>query len=75
MWIDLIGKRGPQQNQTWEPIKSISMASNFTEQPWLEIAKEGIVHFKNMQSNKMNIIQQTASALYIKYSDVILTFS
>ncbi len=34
------------------------------------MTKESIVHNKNMQSNKMNIIQHTAQAFYKKYSDV-----
>ncbi len=51
------GRRGALQIQTREPIKSIRTASNFTKRPWLEMVKEKIVHNKNMQSNKMNIIQ------------------
>ncbi len=49
------GRRGALQIQTWEPIKSIRTASNFTEQLWLDMTKEDMVHIKNMQSNKMNI--------------------
>ncbi len=30
------------------------------DRPRLKMAKEGIVHIKNMQSNKMNITQQIA---------------
>ncbi len=45
------------QIQTREPIKSIGMASNFKKQPWLALAKEDIVHVKNMQSNNMSIFQ------------------
>ncbi len=45
---------------TREPIKSIRIASNFTKWPWLEMAKEDIVHYKNMPSNKMSIIQHVA---------------
>ncbi len=55
------------QIQTREPIKSLRAASNFTELPWLEMTKEII---KNMQSNKMNIIQHAAEASDRKYSDV-----
>ncbi len=58
------------QLQTREPIKSIRTASNFTKWPWLEMTKEDTVHIKNMQSNKMNIIQHTAWAFNRKYSDV-----
>ncbi len=32
--------------------------------------KENIVHIKNMQGNKMNIIQHIAEVFYRKYSDV-----
>ncbi len=46
--------------QTREPIKNIRIASNFTKRPWLEMAKEDIVHIKNMQNNKMNIMQHIA---------------
>ncbi len=35
------------------------------------MTKEDTVHIKNMQTNKMNIIQHTAEASYRKYSDVI----
>ncbi len=54
------GRRGALQMQTREPIKSIRTASNFTTRLWLNMAKENIVHIKNMQSNKMNIIQHIA---------------
>ncbi len=54
------GRCGAGKIQTREPIKSIRISSNFTEQPWLEMAKEGIVLIKNMQSNKTNIIQRIA---------------
>ncbi len=54
------GRRGAQQIQTREPIKSIRIASNFVKSPWRETTKDGIVHIKNMQSNKMNIIQHMA---------------
>ncbi len=54
---NLIGRRGALQIQTRKPIKSIRIASNFTNQSWLEVAKEGTVHIKNMQGNKMNTIQ------------------
>ncbi len=64
------GRRGDLQIQTREPIKSIRIASNFTKWPWLEIAKEVIVHIKNMQSSKIYIIQHIAWAFYIKYSSV-----
>ncbi len=38
----------------------------------MEMAKEGIVHIKNMKSNKMNVIQHIAKNLFTeKYSDVI----
>ncbi len=56
------------QIQTREPIESIRTASNFTERPSLEMTTEGIVHIKNMQSNRVNIIQHTAGAFYRKYS-------
>ncbi len=56
MWINLTDRRGAPQIQTREPIKTIKIASNFTKQPWLEIAKEDTVHIKNMQSIKTNII-------------------
>ncbi len=48
------------QIQTREPIKHIRIAKIFAKRPWLEMAKEGIVHIKNMQINKMNIIQHIA---------------
>ncbi len=35
-------------------------ASDLTKQPWLEMTKEIIVHIKNMQDDKMNIIQHVA---------------
>ncbi len=54
------GRHAALQIQTREPIKSIRAASNFTKQPWLEMTKENIVHIKNMQSNKINIISHTA---------------
>ncbi len=57
--------------KTREPIKSVRIASNFTKPPWLERVKEGIMHIKNMQSNKMNMIQHVHEAFYRKYSDVI----
>ncbi len=57
MWIDLTGRFGALHIQTREPIKSIRIASNFIEQPWLEMVKEGIVHIKNIQTNKIIIIQ------------------
>ncbi len=69
MWTDLIGRRRALQIQR-EPIKSIKIALNFTKQPCGEIAKEGIMHIKNMQSNKMKIIQHIAEAFHRKYSDV-----
>ncbi len=66
MWIDLIGRCGAVlQIQTREPNKSIRTASNFTKRPWLEMTKEDIVHIKNMQSNKINIIQHSLSFLQI----------
>ncbi len=34
------------------------------------MVKEDIVHIKNMQSNKMNVIQHIAEAFYRKYSNV-----
>ncbi len=34
------------------------------------MAKEGVVHIKNMQSNEMNIVQHTVKAFYRKCSDV-----
>ncbi len=37
---------------------------------WLEMTEEDIVHNKNIQSNKINIIQHTEQAFYRKYSDV-----
>ncbi len=37
-------------------------ASNFTKWSWLEMTKDIAVHIKNMQSNKMNIIQNIAWA-------------
>ncbi len=40
--------------------ESIRIASNFTEQPRLEKAKDNIVHIKTQQTNKMNIIQHLA---------------
>ncbi len=43
-------QRTNQKHQNW---------SNFTKQPRLETAKEGIVLIKNMQINKMNIIGHT----------------
>ncbi len=49
------GRREALQKQ-----ENQSKASNFTKQPWLEMAKEDIVCIKNMQSNKMNIIQHIA---------------
>ncbi len=54
------------QIQTRESIKSIKTASNFTKRPWQEMAKEGIVHVKNMQSNKVKIIEHTAEASHRK---------
>ncbi len=60
MWINLIGMHEAQQIQTREPIKSIGIASTFTERLRLEMAKKDIVYIKNMQSNKMNIIQHIA---------------
>ncbi len=48
----------------------MNQSSDFTERPWLEMTKEDIVHIKNMQNSKMNIIQHTAEAFYRKYSDV-----
>ncbi len=72
MWIDLIDRRGALQIHTLEPIKSIRISSKFTKRPGLETAKEGTVHIKNLQSNKMNIIAHTAVAFYGKYSDVTL---
>ncbi len=60
MWVELIGRCGELQIQTREPIKNIRIASSFTTQPWLETEKEDILHIKNMQSNKMNIIQHIA---------------
>ena len=50
----------PLQIQTGEPIESIRIASNFTKRLWLEMAKEDIVPIKNMQCNKMNVIQHIA---------------
>ncbi len=69
MWIDLMGRCEALQIQAREPIKSIRTASNFIKQPWLEMTKD-TVHIKNMQSNKMNIIQHTAWTFYRKYSDI-----
>ncbi len=54
------GRCGRLQIQKREPIKSIRIASDFTKQPWLEMANEGIVYIKNIQNNKMNIIQHIA---------------
>ncbi len=51
---------GALQIQIREPIKSIEMASHFTKRPWLEMAREDIVHNKNMQSNKMIKIHNIA---------------
>ncbi len=51
---------GALQIQTSEPIKSIRIASNFTKRSSLEMTKENTVHIKNMQNNKMNIIQHIA---------------
>ncbi len=65
------GRHGVLQIQTRELIKSIRITSNFTSNPWLEMAKEGTVHSKNMQSNKLNIIQQKAQPFYKKFSDAI----
>ncbi len=62
------GRRGALQIQTGEPIRSFRAASNFTKRPWLEMVKEDTVHVKNMQSNKINIIQHMAWAFYRKYS-------
>ncbi len=46
-------------------------ASNFAEQPWLEMTKDDIVRIRNMQRNKMNIIiQDITQVFYRKYSDV-----
>ncbi len=45
-------------------------ASDLTKQPWLEMTKEIIVHIKNMQNDKMNIIQHVAYTFYRKHSDV-----
>ncbi len=61
MWTDLIGNVVPCKFKR-EPIKSIRIASIFTKQPWLLMAKENIVHIKNMQDNKMNIIPHIAWA-------------
>ncbi len=36
------------------------------------MTKEDIMHIKNMQSDKMNIIQHVAKAFDGKYSDVII---
>ncbi len=60
------GRCGPLQIQTREPIKNIWTASKFSKWLWLEMAKEDIVHIKNMQSNKVNI----AESFDWKYSDV-----
>ncbi len=65
-WGSFNGRRGRLQVQIREPIKSIRMASNFPNQPWQETAKENIVHIKNKQSNKINIIQQIAQTFLQK---------
>ncbi len=62
-------RRGALQIQTREPIRSIRVASNFTERPWQEMAKEVTVRIKTFKV-KMNIIQHIAWALYRRYSDV-----
>ncbi len=59
-------------NMGQESIGRIRIASNFTKWPWLEMAKEDIVHIKNMQSNKRNTIRHIADAFYRKYSAVTL---
>ncbi len=46
------GRWGALQIQTRESIKSIRIASNFTEQPSLEMAKEDIVHIKTCKTAK-----------------------
>ncbi len=56
------------QIQTREPIKNLRAASDFSERPRLEITKD-TVHIKNMQSNKVNMIQHTARAFYRQHSD------
>ncbi len=72
------GRRGTLQIQTRESIKRIRRASNFTKRTRLKMAREDIVHMKNMPSNKMNIIQHIVYFFYWKYSDisfVIIKFS
>ncbi len=53
-----------------EPIKSIRTASNFMKQPRLKMTKEDIVHIKNMQNKKTNIIKHIALAFHRKCSDI-----
>ncbi len=53
-------RRGKLQIQTRELIKSIRVTSSFTKRSWLEMTKGDIVRIKNMQSNKMKIIQHIA---------------
>ncbi len=54
------GRRAALQIHTREPIKEIiRTASNFTTRPQLEMTKD-VMHIKNMQSNKINIIKHKA---------------
>ncbi len=63
--VSVEGRCDALQIQIKEPIKSIRIASNFAKWPWLEMAKEDIVHIKNMRSNKM-IIQHSLYKLFIE---------
>ncbi len=45
-------RRGVLQIQAREPIKGIRIASNFTNRPWLEMAKEDIVNIKTCKATK-----------------------
>ncbi len=46
------GRGGAMQIQTKEQIESIRIASNLATRPWLEMAKEGIVHIRTCKATK-----------------------
>ncbi len=63
------GRRGGAAKSNKNQSKASEQHQTLLNSHDLEMTKEIIAHIKNMQSNKMNIVQHIAKAFYRKYSN------